>query len=205
MATPRRAHRPASVRQSVRPAARGQPGRSREPAAGLRSPGRRTEGEAERRRRDEPLRPEPARHPGPSPAGRRARGACAPALTGPAARPPRRPRARGQSLRRPDPAGAQPSARGAALTGAGAASAMALRRPARAAVVAVAASRTLTGGERPDCLPRPGSRGCSGRGDAAEAGPEERGRRRSSAARGPQRPLSWRFVGTERTPGTAAA
>lgn len=99
---------------------------------------------------------------------------------------------------------------------------MALRCPARPAVVAVAvaAARSHTG--QPPALPqvapaRPGfpararaavGPGCSGRGDAAEARggrPEELGWRAGSAALGPRRPLSWRFVGTERNAGAAAA
>lgn len=90
--------------------------------------------------------------------------------------------------------------------------------PARPAVAGVAAAAARSHAGRPpaspqaaparSCLPRPGSRGCSGREDAAEtvrpAGGAGR-RRAGSAALGPQRPLSWRFVDTERTLGTAPA
>lgn len=85
--------------------------------------------------------------------------ARAASLTGPGSRPPPLPRGRHQSPRRPDPAGRAALRARAALTGAGAASAMALRCPARAAVVAVAAAQTHRDGNRSACLPRPGSRG----------------------------------------------
>lgn len=147
----------------------------------------------------------------------------APRLTGgrlPALPPP--PLGSGsQSPRRPDPPGLSAlSAARAALTGAGAASAMAptLSGPEPESPPPPHAGRPpglSAGGARPAlpsparALASPSGPACSGRGDAVET--RAAVRRSSGGGRvrphslGPRRPLSWRFVGTERTPGTTRA
>lgn len=103
-----------------------------------------------------PPRPLPCRrHPGGClcSAVRAAPRSGAPSLTGWDPRPPPFPRVRPQSPRRPDPPGLTELGAQAALTGAGAASAMVLRCPARAGVAAAAAASALPHAGRPPASP----------------------------------------------------
>lgn len=204
MATPHDAHRPASGRlPGLTPCA------PRKPPLGRGAPGLTPRAASGRRRR--PALPDPRWASGFHPTPRLRRSGCVPdrprfppssTPAGPAPEP---------EAPRPCRACSTPCA-GRPYRSWGRLGHGSLRCPARAAVVAVAAARTHTDGNRSTCLPRPGSRGrrarllgARGRGRGRAGRPEELGCQGSSAALGPQRPLSWRFVGTERTPGTAAA